>query len=108
MGKNRVNFKCPALRPIVLDESGENAELREVLGAAFQPDDLDSLRLMALGYDAYQFARIMLETNADVDRAISGTTGTLIVGADGAVHRQLSCVEISDRRLVPLPSAAAL
>ena len=94
--------------PIVLDESGENAELREVLGAAFQPDDLDSLRLMALGYDAYQFARIMLETNADVDRAISGTTGTLIVGADGAVHRQLSCVEISDRRLVPLPSAAAL
>lgn len=93
--------------PIVLDESGENAELREVLTAAFHPEGLDSLRLLALGYDAYHFARRRLEADADLDPAIGGATGTLVVGADGAVRRRLACVEISNRRLVPLASAAA-
>jgi uncharacterized protein len=93
--------------PIVLDESGENAELRQILDAAFHPDDLDSLRLLALGFDAYRFARLVLESDVDVGEGITGATGTLVVGADGAVRRQLSCVEISARRLVPLPGAAA-
>jgi uncharacterized protein len=76
--------------PWRIDTSGPLVTLRGQLAAA-NPRSADAQRLFALGYDAYTLAR-----RANIETLVPGTewaglSGTLTLGADGSIHRRLSC-----------------
>ena len=59
--------------------------------AAANPRSADAQRLFALGYDAYTLAR-----RVNIETLVPGTewaglSGVLTLGADGSIHRRLSC-----------------
>ncbi|MES2682737.1 MAG: penicillin-binding protein activator [Pseudomonadota bacterium] len=76
--------------PWRLETSGPLAALRGTL-ASVNPRSADAQRLFALGFDAYELSRRLVAGAFAPDVAIPGLTGSLVLEADGAMHRQLSC-----------------
>lgn len=88
-------YVCDA--PWRIDTTGAIAALRGEL-ATSNPRSADAQRLFALGYDAYELARRNLATALVPSEEMQGITGTLVLEADGAVHRRLNCVALSTPR----------
>jgi outer membrane PBP1 activator LpoA protein len=83
--------------PWRIEQRGSIAALRGEL-AVVNPRTADAQRLFALGYDAYELAR-RVQVNALLPgEMMDGLTGTLVLEADGAVHRRLDCVPLSAPR----------
>lgn len=83
--------------PWRIDTAGATAALRGEL-ATSNPRSADAQRLFALGYDAYELARRNLASALVPGEEMQGITGTLVLEADGAVHRRLNCVALSAPR----------
>lgn len=66
------------------------------------PPERQNDRFFALGLDAFSAARRMVES-PDAAVAFEGWTGTLIEDNNRALHRQLSCVEMTRTGLKMLP-----
>jgi outer membrane PBP1 activator LpoA protein len=79
--------------PWRLDTTGPLADLRGTL-ATVNPRSPDAQRLFALGYDAYNLARRMQSEGLAPGSAIPGLTGELVIEADAALHRRLSCTTL--------------
>lgn len=79
--------------PWRLETSGPLADLRGTL-ATVNPRSADAQRLFALGYDAYNLARRMQSEGLAPGSAIPGLTGELVIEADAALHRRLSCTTL--------------
>ncbi len=90
----RLNV-CDA--PWRIEMQGTTAALRGEL-AAVNPRTADAQRLFALGYDAYELARRALASSLVAGEEIPGLTGTLVLEADGAVHRRLGCLSLYSPR----------
>ena len=101
LGRLRV---CDA--PWRLDQRGAIAALRGEL-AITNPRTADAQRLFALGYDAYDLARRQLAGGLVPGEEWAGLTGTLVLEADGAVHRRLDCQALSGPRLEGVPEDPA-
>lgn len=83
--------------PWRIDTAGATAALRGEL-ATSNPRSADAQRLFALGYDAYELARRTLASALVPGEEMQGITGTLVLAADGAVHRRLNCVALTAPR----------
>ncbi len=83
--------------PWRIETSGPIAALRGEL-ATVNPRTADTQRLFALGYDAYELARRVSVGALLPSETVSGLAGSLVLDADGAVHRQLDCVPLYSAR----------
>lgn len=79
--------------PWRLETTGPLADLRGTL-ATVNPRSPDAQRLFALGYDAYNLAWRMRSEGLDPGSAVPGLTGELVIEADAALHRRLSCTTL--------------
>jgi len=86
--------------PWLLDPGGTWAALRN---AAANGRSLDLARFYALGDDAFVLAQRLAQNGLRPYDELPGATGTLRVGADGAVHRGLICAQTTrgDPQLLP-------
>lgn len=92
--------------PWRIDMQGEMAALRGEL-ATVNPRSADAQRLFALGYDAYELARRAIAGALRNGDEMPGLTGTLVLEADGAVHRKLECVALYAPRIDGAPDDSA-
>ena len=83
--------------PWLIDAGSATLALRNEL-MQVNPRTADAQRLFALGYDAYQLARRASAGALVPGEAMSGLTGTLLLEADGGVHRRLGCAPIAAPR----------
>lgn len=84
--------------PWRIASQGEVADIRSEL-SALNPRSAVSQRLFALGYDAYGLARQVSQHALTPGEPIAGLSGTLLLDAEGALHRRLDCVALLAPRL---------
>lgn len=89
--------------PWALSPDEASAALVAELQAAW-PDKADrGLRLYALGYDAYRLVPLMYAGSGPAEGGFPGATGTLVMSADGVLHRKLPWARFQAGQPVPLP-----
>jgi outer membrane PBP1 activator LpoA protein len=89
--------------PWLLDSSGLWTALRQ---AAENGRSRDLARFYAMGDDAFVLAQRLAQNGLHPFDELPGATGTLRVGADGAIHRGLICARTTTGEPQLLPPAA--
>jgi hypothetical protein len=77
--------------PWRLDPGEGGALSARALDTELQKMSADSVKLVALGLDAYRLVPELSRMKADPDYRYAGATGTLAIQAGNRVQRQLEC-----------------
>ena len=79
----------------------ENTPRLESVLASWSHPATSYVRLMALGFDAYDLIPHLSELVADPDQSFAGVTGNLSIREGGRIHRQLVCADFENG--IPVP-----
>jgi outer membrane PBP1 activator LpoA protein len=91
--------------PWLLDPAESGPLSRQALSKQIQQTPPDYVRLIALGIDAYRLLPKLAQFKAEPQYRYAGATGTLSLGADNRIQRQLHCAQFEDG--VPQPRGIA-
>ncbi|MGR9106347.1 MAG: penicillin-binding protein activator [Gammaproteobacteria bacterium] len=87
--------------PWLFDSAVENAPTLEAVFASWQHPAINFIRLMALGFDAYNLLPHLIDLETDPEQSYPGVTGKLSVTEGRRIRRQLVCAEFQNG--IPVP-----